>query len=581
MNEQRLEEQIRRYTEAMDALASPLEELVPEELREELGTRGERVEVTIPLSPHQRAARPAWIYGLAAALAVMILAVPIWLWVSDDEPDVADTTPTTPTTVTSPTLPGSFDLGDYPLVFDGPTHVLSGSGWDPGVEVVATMDVLGVVETRSAIPDDRGRFVTAPFSQCCADFTPITVTQGDRTMNVRIDRGISVERVDAERDIVTLAYGGGFEVVLVVEGGDVPFTNTVSPDSDWWSIDLTGEVDIVQGTAVTAVLLRDDVAFTDTTTAEQGQSEAIFYLDSQVFEGRGFLPDTPVELSVNGEAVGGSLTTDDGGHFVYELQPLGMEVFPNDVLTFRHAGDTYETNVPVLTFDALDGNGRATGTAIGVDEVSDVVVQIREADGSRREAVANGIPVRAGAWTVSFPPLADGDTVEDASVMGRVSIFGFVVDHKPLTGPIQNPENGHFYEAVTVLDGLTWEDAEALSRGWSFNGVAGHLLTITSENESDFVVTYFPQAVVSGPGRSTFWLGGSQPLGSDEPSGGWEWVTGEPFTYQNWDPGEPNDNESPEQCLNFAAGGLGVGSWNDQPCGLLGSGYIVEYDTAG
>lgn len=578
MNERRLEEQIRRYTEALDSMASPIHELLPDELREETGARGERVEITIPLTPKRVSKMPAWVYGLAAALAVVALAIPIWLWVSDGQPDVADTTPTT---VTPPTLPESFDLADYPLVFDGPSQVLSGSGWDPGIEVVAMMDVLGSVETRTAIADAQGRFATAPFGQCCADVTAITVTQGDRTMNVRIDRGISVERVDAEHNIVTLAYGGGFDVVLLVEGGDVPFTATVSPDNDWWSIDLTDEVDIVQGTAVTAVLLREEVAFTDTTTAEQIQTEAIFYLDSQLFEGRGFLPDTTLELSVNGEVLGESLTTDDGGHFVYELRSLGTEVFPNDVLTLRHAADTYETTVPVLTFDALDGSGRATGTAIGVDEVSDVVVQIREADGSRREAVASGVSVRAGVWSVSLPQIREDDTIEDASAMGRVSIFGFVVDYRPPAGPVENPENGHFYEAVTVFEGLTWEDADVAARGRSFNGVEGHLLTITSENESEFVVTNFPQALVTGPGRPTFWLGGSQPAGSEEPAGGWEWVTGEPFTYQNWDPGEPNDNESPEQCLNFSANSLGVGSWNDQPCGLLGSGYIVEYDTSG
>ncbi len=37
------------------------------------------------------------------------------------------------------------------------------------------------------------------------------------------------------------------------------------------------------------------------------------------------------------------------------------------------------------------------------------------------------------------------------------------------------------------------------------------------------------------------WYGGFQPPGVTPPNSGWEWVTGEPWDYTNWAPGEPND----------------------------------------
>ena len=32
-----------------------------------------------------------------------------------------------------------------------------------------------------------------------------------------------------------------------------------------------------------------------------------------------------------------------------------------------------------------------------------------------------------------------------------------------------------------------------------------------------------------------------QPRGAREPDGGWQWVTGEPFVFADWRPGDPND----------------------------------------
>ena len=144
---------------------------------------------------------------------------------------------------------------------------------------------------------------------------------------------------------------------------------------------------------------------------------------------------------------------------------------------------------------------------------------------------------------------------------------------------IQNAANGHFYEAVAVPDGITWEAARLAASGRSHNGIAGHLATFTSEDEYAYVVANLPAAFESSADHNPYWMGGYQVAGSSEPDGGWTWVTGEPFTYAPWAPGEPNDSVAGENCLHPHHDPSDSPLWNDQPCAdNTVRGYLVEYD---
>ena len=139
-----------------------------------------------------------------------------------------------------------------------------------------------------------------------------------------------------------------------------------------------------------------------------------------------------------------------------------------------------------------------------------------------------------------------------------------------VVGPVLNPANGHRYELVS--ESVNWSDAKTAAETRVFNGIQGHLATIVSQQENDFIISSFPQ--IGGP-----WVGGFQPPGSTEPDGGWEWVTGEPFSYTNWDLGEPNNAGGGEDAIvffNLNSQGL----WNDIPGTRGQAGYIVEYDTS-
>lgn len=134
--------------------------------------------------------------------------------------------------------------------------------------------------------------------------------------------------------------------------------------------------------------------------------------------------------------------------------------------------------------------------------------------------------------------------------------------------------NDHYYEVVPAVNGITWNDASssATNRG-------GYLATITSASENNFVFNLASQQTNIWYGGYGPWLGGIQPAGSAEPSGGWTWVTGEPFIYQNWAPAQPNNNGGAESRLHF--GGLATMSsaWNDvSPTATnFTRGFIVEY----
>lgn len=132
---------------------------------------------------------------------------------------------------------------------------------------------------------------------------------------------------------------------------------------------------------------------------------------------------------------------------------------------------------------------------------------------------------------------------------------------------IRNTENGHFYEVINNL--VTWEQADQAARASSFNynGLTyyGHLVTITSQQETDWMINHLPYFFGA-------FMGLRQSPTGPEPAGGWYWITGEPLNYLNWHANEPNqytNDESYGQLFPDA-------TWNDSIDGPYG--YVVEYE---
>lgn len=128
---------------------------------------------------------------------------------------------------------------------------------------------------------------------------------------------------------------------------------------------------------------------------------------------------------------------------------------------------------------------------------------------------------------------------------------------------------------------MSWSGAEAAAKASSFQGLQGHLATVTSAAENAFLDRTFLAYEYRG-----YWLGGFQLPNQTTPATGWQWVTGEAWDYTNWRSFEPNDwpgmwtEDNQENYLGFSHEGRGV--WNDAANNeyYMSFGYFVEYEAS-
>jgi hypothetical protein len=157
-----------------------------------------------------------------------------------------------------------------------------------------------------------------------------------------------------------------------------------------------------------------------------------------------------------------------------------------------------------------------------------------------------------------------------ASIAAMIVLSGFASQASAV--PILDTANGHYYDAVAV--DVNWGDANTAAGLLSLPGYQGHLATITSQAEQDFIVANFAAALGTS---STFgyWFGG---LRTAATGGAFAWVTGETFAYTNWSPGEPNFDTPPAGLHFFGMTSAGTGGWNDAGQSDVFPGYVVEFE---
>lgn len=130
--------------------------------------------------------------------------------------------------------------------------------------------------------------------------------------------------------------------------------------------------------------------------------------------------------------------------------------------------------------------------------------------------------------------------------------------------------NDHYYEFVTTA--TTWDSASADAQSRTYDGLTGHLLTLTSQEEKDFVNT----SLLSG---ANTWLGAQR----DGSSNAFIWAVGPEAglvfydgglvggVYSSFWGGEPNGQFSGENHVEMWGN-----NWNDMP-GNQARAYVVEY----
>ena len=110
--------------------------------------------------------------------------------------------------------------------------------------------------------------------------------------------------------------------------------------------------------------------------------------------------------------------------------------------------------------------------------------------------------------------------------------------NQTITG-FTNQQNygGHSYYRST--GSATWTTART-----NCSNMGGHLVAITTSGEQSFLFGLWPSG----------WIG----LTDEVTEGTWRWVTGETYSYKNWNSGEPN-NSGNEDYVQFVSNGR----WND------------------
>jgi hypothetical protein len=122
--------------------------------------------------------------------------------------------------------------------------------------------------------------------------------------------------------------------------------------------------------------------------------------------------------------------------------------------------------------------------------------------------------------------------------------------------------NGHYYYYVSAYS--SYQTAVAAAASSSFNGLQGHVVTITSQDEFDFLKNTF--------GNYSFWIA----AGDAQSEAFWSWTAGPEagltIAPTFWQPGQPNGGTTANCGVMSSAG------WDDQSCSTFLASHVVEYE---
>ena len=211
--------------------------------------------------------------------------------------------------------------------------------------------------------------------------------------------------------------------------------------------------------------------------------------------------------------------------------------------------------------DGAVGYGYKVGTSMATPHVAGVAAMIFGIDPTFTAKEVKDIIISTatgsyGSVKEQYPLLNARLAVEKAIKLSNEKAKGQTGDDLPF-----EPSGEHQYKIF--YDTLTWEEAKA-----ACEAKGGHLATITSEEEQQKLNLY-------NAGNHNLWIGGYK-----NADGQWCWVTGEPWEYQNWGDGEPNNSSNvvaDESCV-----AVWPVKWNDLANSNTyeQSGYICEWEAS-
>jgi hypothetical protein len=217
--------------------------------------------------------------------------------------------------------------------------------------------------------------------------------------------------------------------------------------------------------------------------------------------------------------------------------PNGHELFAKNSVTTAGAGDPGGSSAATAGIGSTSGQsqtlgGGGTSEALGGSSSSGAGTSL---GGSSMPSGGSG---GSGGQVASPPPIIESCDMLDGAVI--------------------NGENGNCYRINA--DKLTFGDARE-----ACIATGGHLVTVTSESEDDFVHDLLDDE---------HWLGASD--GRANGMNGvapYTWVNGDAWGYSNWEDGQPNavatncpGENSGANCFEHCAYQDDSGGWNDRAC---------------
>ncbi|MEO5681661.1 MAG: lectin-like protein [Chitinophagaceae bacterium] len=222
----------------------------------------------------------------------------------------------------------------------------------------------------------------------------------------------------------------------------------------------------------------------------------------------------------------------------------------------------------------LNGVSNATGVFTGLSAGS-YPYSVTDAANCTKNGTAVVNKTTSGSGTTACP----ADTVIMANPATCTAVINWTVPSNPYPDSIaiaggtmlasgvlqlKGTYNGHGYYQSN--DDYSWPDAKTAA-----GAVNSHLVTITDAGESSFIKTQLPQPDFGA------WIG----LSNTGTVGNFAWVTGEPFSFSDWNYAEPNNENGTPVLVNepyvHIRGVAPNDRWNDAAANWNLQ-FIAEYD---
>nr|WP_163874564.1 caspase family protein [Rhizobium laguerreae]NEH90303.1 CHAT domain-containing protein [Rhizobium laguerreae] len=205
-------------------------------------------------------------------------------------------------------------------------------------------------------------------------------------------------------------------------------------------------------------------------------------------------------------------------------------------------------------------------------------------------AKALGIDVVKAADGLYSSPMARRYMPKDFTGLETDARVWKAIECDPWLEKVYGSFQGHMY-VVLYEQWTTWKSADLAAKR-----CGGHLATITSKEENDFVISLFSRderlfvSEYDSSWNETYrhgpWIGLIQDENGREPKGGWRWVTGEAITFTKWLQNSPNEDDPGDDFGMYYNGVSGkrdpkelrVDSWDDMGPPSSSHSFVIEFE---